>query len=71
MSTGLRMRLERDFRAGDFGDTPAQYSDRIVDATNRAEERKNATPAQQEAGARYELLGAQLRQLTAYLETLQ
>ena len=66
----LRTLLQLDYRPADLGDTPEQYQSRIDLAITQAEARTDATDAQREAGARYVLIGAQLRQLNRQLEEI-
>lgn len=62
--------LRLDFRPADLGDTPEQFDARLAHIVTAARARGTATPAQQEAGARYLLLAAQLRQLARQAESL-
>ncbi|EYB67025.1 hypothetical protein DEIPH_ctg052orf0020 [Deinococcus phoenicis] len=63
--------LRLDFRPEDLGDMPGQFDARLGHIVTAAQARADATPAQQEAGARYLLLGAQLRQLTRQAERMK
>lgn len=67
----LAQRLALDFRASDLGDTTDQFTARLGYVVQQAGARTEASKAQQEAGARYVLLGAQLRQLTRKAERLK
>jgi hypothetical protein len=65
----LQTVLAMDFRAADLGDTDAQFTARLTYVVTQALARAlPVTAAQQEAGARYVLLGAQIRQLGRQLE---
>ena len=65
----LREVLTLDYRPSDLGDTPDQYVARLNYVVQQALARtKPVTLAQQEAGARYLLISAQLRQLNRQLE---
>ena len=65
----LQMVLAMDFRAADLGDTDAQFTARLAYVADQALARAiPVTAAQQEAGARYVLLGAQLQQLGRQVE---
>ncbi|WP_288481008.1 hypothetical protein [uncultured Deinococcus sp.] len=67
----LAQRLALDFKSSDLGDTTDQFTARLGYVVQQAEARGTASEAQQEAGARYVLLGAQLRQLTRKAERLK
>lgn len=67
----LAQLLRLDFRPTDLGDTPEQFEARLAHIVTAAVARQGATPAQQEAGARYLLLGAQLRELTRQAERMR
>ncbi|GGR31440.1 hypothetical protein [Deinococcus ruber] len=64
--------LEMDFRAADLGDTDVQFAARLAYVAAAAVARADLTPpatnAQIEAGARYLLIGAEIRQLTRLAE---
>ena len=62
--------LGRDFKPDDLGDDSAAYADRLTYTVTAALSRTAATPEQQEAGARYVLLGAWVRQLIREVEVL-
>lgn len=66
-STQLTARLRLDFRAGDVGDTDIAFETRLATAVNGAFSRRTVYPllmdAQIEAGARWTLLSAQMREL--------
>lgn len=66
-ATQLAARLRLDFRAGDVGDSDTDFAARIQSAVNDAFSRRSATPTatdtQLEYGARWVLLGAQVRQI--------
>jgi hypothetical protein len=60
-----------DFRAADLGDTEQQFTDRLAYLTTQALARAApVTAAQQEAGSRYLLIAAQIRQLGRQVEEL-
>ncbi|MFK7601884.1 hypothetical protein ACI3L1_06695 [Deinococcus sp. SM5_A1] len=63
--------LALDFRPADLGDTADQFANRLEYAVASAVARRDATPGQQEAGARYLLLSAQLRQMVRSAERLK
>ncbi|SMB93314.1 hypothetical protein [Deinococcus hopiensis] len=63
--------LRLDFRPSDLGDTADQFTTRLQGITEAAVQRPDTTAIQQEAGARYSLLSAQLRQLTRKPERLK
>lgn len=63
--------LSMDFRASDLGDTADQFDARIKYLTEQAAARENVTDAQREAGARYALVGAQIRQLIRQADELK
>lgn len=67
----LKTVLSMDFRPADLGDTPEQFAARLDYLTEQALARTEATPAQQQAGVRYLLLSAQLRQLTRQADRLR
>jgi len=66
-ATQLTARLRLDFRAEDVGDSDTDFAARIQSAVNDALSRRSATPTatdtQLEYGARWVLLGAQVRQI--------
>ncbi len=66
-ATQLAARLRFDFRAGDVGDTDTEFTARLVAVVSDAILRQTATPTatdtQLEYGARWVLLGAQVRQI--------
>ena len=65
----LAQLLRLDFRPADLGDTPELYEQRIEYAVAAAQARPaGITLEQREAGARYLLLSAQIRQLNRQLE---
>ena len=68
----LRQTLELDYRPGDLGDTPEQYQSRFDLVVSQALARPvGVTIAQREAGARYLLISAQLRQVLRQAEELK
>lgn len=67
----LQAALRLDFRPTDLGDTPEQFAERLTYLTKAALARTGATPAQREAGVRYHLLSAQVRQLVRQAESLK
>ncbi len=66
----LRTLLQLDYRPADLGDTPEQYQSRFDLVVTQTLARTEATDAQREAGARYLLISAQLRQLNRQLEEI-
>lgn len=66
----LRAILQLDYRPADLGDTPEQYQARFGLTIVQALARTDATDLQREAGARYLLISAQLRQLNRQLEEI-
>lgn len=64
-------RLRLDFTAADLGDTATTFRSRLDMVAGDAVARTGTTDAQQEAGARYLLLSAQLRQLVRKVERLK
>lgn len=67
----LRQALRMEFKPGDVGDTPEEFSARLTFLLDRAAEREGATPVQAEAGARYALITAQIQQLTRTSDELK
>lgn len=63
--------LRLDFRPADTGDSAEQFDQRLKLLLDVAQARSGVTPAQQEAGVRYHLLSAQVRQLTRKAESLK
>lgn len=68
----LREVLTLDYRPSDLGDSPAQYVARLNYVVQQALARPlPVTAPQQEAGARYLLVSAQLRQMLRQAEELK
>lgn len=67
----LTARLRLDFTPADTGDSETNFTARLAQIASDAVARPNTTPQQQEAGARYLLIGAQIRQLTRNPERLK
>ena len=67
----LRTLLQLDYRPADLGDTSAQYQSRFELIIAQTLARATATDAQREAGARYTLISAQLRQVLRQAEELK
>lgn len=67
----LITRLQLDFTPADTGDSEANFTARLSQIAADAVARSAATPQQQEAGARYLLIAAQIRQLVRQSESFE